>query len=55
MGVRNDIKVGTDMQELDIVAEHGHAAGTTVVSRVAVFEGIGTAQPKAPDIVARQT
>ena len=44
MGIRNHVKVGTDVQELDVMAEHGNAAGAPVVSGIAVFEGIDPAK-----------
>lgn len=54
MGIRNHVKVGTDMQEFDIVAEQRDAAGAPVVPGIAVFEGIDTAQPEPPGVVAGQ-
>ena len=55
MRIRNHVKVGTDMQELDIVTEQRNAARTPVVPGIAVFEGVDAAQPEPPGVVAGQT
>lgn len=54
MGIRNDIKVGANVEHLDMVAEQGHTAKTTVISRIAVFEGKNTLPAEHAIIVANE-
>lgn len=42
------------MQDFDDMAEHGHATGTPVVTRIAVLEGIDAPQLESPFVVPRQ-
>jgi len=54
MSARNDVKVGTDMQHVDMVTGHGHAAKTAIIARIAVFEGKNTLQSKYAFVVPLQ-
>ena len=54
MGIRNDIKVGANVEYLDLVAEQGHTAKTTVISRITVFKGKNALPAEYAVVVANQ-
>lgn len=54
MSTRHNVKVGADVEQLDLMAEHGHAARTTVIAGIAVFEGENPLPAEDAVIIANQ-
>lgn len=55
MRIRNDVKVGANVQQLDLLAEEGHATGAAIIAVIAIFKGKNPAQTQYPVVVTRQT
>src|SRR5574343_1042453 len=54
MGIRNDVKMGADMQQFDAMADQGNAAGPAIIAGIAVLEGKNPLQAEYSLIVTNQ-